>query len=921
MNRLFRAQLILTGWIAGMIPLSPLDWLAAQESADKRLDRARLIERAEQDLAGAEQIYREVIGDSTVSEATRTHARLLLGLCLIEQGKEAEGNTFLRAAAEGEGVHAEEARSVLDGRAAARQRLETTVRRLLESIQSFQPASDALVEIGDPAVPYLLDALRTSDDHNETVTLIDALLLIGSQQVVAFVESVVRAGDVYLERMLLQRVSDLAPSHSDGAFADVVRALLPLVHTAEQKTRREIVRLAVDFVTLEELVVLATHPDTYVQRSALSQIERRGLLDNPRVMAVAQPILAGFIGSDNGIEELILREYLENDEILTTGHGKDLVLAALRARFPVSQGMIKTNVETGYVLPASDLAALCRDLGPTSGELRLLIDDLLRESSTSWNGEAVADVLSMIRLGYGSDSVPLVKWLVETAEDEHYPSIAEALPHYGENLQYILHWMGNHHPTMPALSALERSVAHPELRHRLAATHASKIVEPAGLVDFGGEEEDRTKGVHVVLDAIAAIGTGEAADALVRLLPLAPEELDRLVSSRLLDGPPAFDRALLPMLDVTQDWNTRRNTLYVLARRGIHDAESVRQALEEGIHGVDDYFAFLFSTFGDQTECRYDRSIVLEIVEMVLESKNPSSWQHLAKALRNLGESQDRIPLPMVEDLFERALENPDRESRAGLVYYLLELGDAYAAAKQDLFGRAIESGQKDLITVAIAHARTVTEDLEQVRPFLEHPDPDIARVALERIASTGESAYLSWLAAVLRHPSIDLRSVAIHTVYRIGGDEALPLIAPLRHDPDWQVRSSLYNVLGRFAAPEAADVLVEGLRDENENARGNAQASLKKIEEYYEQRRRWERLKSSFSSEDGSPEEALVRLAKGAKSKKARLAAIRSLGTLAVPETLPFLIGLMEDEDAETASAAEEAVDRINTSGIAKDE
>ncbi len=56
------------------------------------------------------------------------------------------------------------------------------------------------------------------------------------------------------------------------------------------------------------------------------------------------------------------------------------------------------------------------------------------------------------------------------------------------------------------------------------------------------------------------------------------------------------------------------------------------------------------------------------------------------------------------------------------------------------------------------------------------------------------------------------------------------------------------------------------------------------------------------------------MKLAKRAASKKGRIAAIRSLGTLAVPETLPFLIVLMEDEDAEIAKAAEETVDRINT-------
>ncbi len=96
MSRLFRTQLIFTGWIVGVVPLGPLGWIAAQESRpDKRLERARLIEKSEQDLAAAAAIYREVIADRTTSEATGTRARLLLGRCLLDQGKEDEGNSFL----------------------------------------------------------------------------------------------------------------------------------------------------------------------------------------------------------------------------------------------------------------------------------------------------------------------------------------------------------------------------------------------------------------------------------------------------------------------------------------------------------------------------------------------------------------------------------------------------------------------------------------------------------------------------------------------------------------------------------------------------------------------------------------------------------------------------------------------------------
>jgi HEAT repeat protein len=58
--------------------------------------------------------------------------------------------------------------------------------------------------------------------------------------------------------------------------------------------------------------------------------------------------------------------------------------------------------------------------------------------------------------------------------------------------------------------------------------------------------------------------------------------------------------------------------------------------------------------------------------------------------------------------------------------------------------------------------------------------------------------------------------------------------------------------------------------------------------------------------------------LAKSAsgKPKEIRLAAIASLGTLGVPETLPMLVELMSDGDRDIAAAAKSAVDRMNAAG-----
>jgi HEAT repeat protein len=73
-----------------------------------------------------------------------------------------------------------------------------------------------------------------------------------------------------------------------------------------------------------------------------------------------------------------------------------------------------------------------------------------------------------------------------------------------------------------------------------------------------------------------------------------------------------------------------------------------------------------------------------------------------------------------------------------------------------------------------------------------------------------------------------------------------------------------------------------------------------------------WAKLAKDSGLSATSAAEALVQQAQSG-DRKVRLAAIDSLGTLAVPETLPVLIRLMQDQDAEVATRAGAAVQRIN--------
>ncbi|HGY90674.1 MAG TPA: HEAT repeat domain-containing protein, partial [Planctomycetes bacterium] len=81
----------------------------------------------------------------------------------------------------------------------------------------------------------------------------------------------------------------------------------------------------------------------------------------------------------------------------------------------------------------------------------------------------------------------------------------------------------------------------------------------------------------------------------------------------------------------------------------------------------------------------------------------------------------------------------------------------------------------------------------------------------------------------------------------------------------------------------------------------------------YFDQKERWERWMKGVGLDAGSAADALLQQAAPDQDKEIRLAAIRSLGTLGVAETLPLLIRFMQEKDEDIARAAREAVERIN--------
>ncbi len=130
---------------------------------------------------------------------------------------------------------------------------------------------------------------------------------------------------------------------------------------------------------------------------------------------------------------------------------------------------------------------------------------------------------------------------------------------------------------------------------------------------------------------------------------------------------------------------------------------------------------------------------------------------------------------------------------------------------------------------------------------------------------------------------------------------------------PDPELREEALSNATSVLDERLVEPLLACLRDGSNNIRERAQSALDIQRAWFEEEARWARLRSTARLDATSAAAALLTQAAADQPKPIRLAAIRSLGTLALPETLPLLIEMLRDQDAGITAAASAAIERIN--------
>ncbi len=210
-----------------------------------------------------------------------------------------------------------------------------------------------------------------------------------------------------------------------------------------------------------------------------------------------------------------------------------------------------------------------------------------------------------------------------------------------------------------------------------------------------------------------------------------------------------------------------------------------------------------------------------------------------------------------------------------------------------------------------------------RVVEFLGERDRAAVRPHLERLLAgdDAELAEFAFGALVDVRPPLDCealtnskhKSIAARAANLGMNTGVLSSATALRLLPTHGDTYAVVKYLGEKGAVDAVPALINLLQNEQTNVREAAREALTKIRFVHEQKSYWDRITKGLDASPTSAVEKLLLQSKPGAPPEQRLLAIRSLGTLGVPEALPFLIEWTQDVDANVAKAAKDAITQIH--------
>lgn len=874
--------------------------VAAQQKGAEALQQAILREESERDDAAAARMYREVAEDAAADPEVRVQAfERLVRLSRRTGAYEREKVELERLA----GQIGEPGTAVLARVGSQTRELEEHARRLVAEWQQHSSPPElvkTLVLIGQPAVPALAaEAEKLGVGRNQWPIVV--IGRIGGEGADAFLARVAQSPDVLYRRGVLSVISDL----DHDSTASLRPFLKRFLRDPDEQVRVLAVPIVARLLELQEQLPLLLDPSAKVSRRfclgwhgasdaaidvALRQLEQMRQSGDPAqeyaVLHQVGCILSGHAPRGSEPLSAFILECLP----LLDKH-RDWAKQALVGPFD-DGALLSSDGSPNYqfaVVPLESMLAVAESLGavravegatPLAAQLLL---NLIAASSASWTTESTPGALRLAALGYDRmqlrGSTGLISgWLSYNATSESAAAIVGSLDHFVSHegvLQQLNHVGWGTADASPLVRMLNLSTA----------------AEPRGPVG-------------ALVEALLIIGSEESDRAVVEASRRSSAVFDHVagqIAKHLIDRP----RVLGPLLSVgPSDWNSayRRDAIFKrVAEAGIdelieelpkayaaglprdrQDFEYVRRtSLGRGTYGMTGMpgVGHLVASSNGQRFSSYEAEAVARIFELCAATDAPSFWAHTPGLIR----SAPTVGQPLVSWYAKHV----GRFMRMGLGDAVVStvLGASRDEAEREaLIAWSFEHGSGDVINAAFAALRPLTEPKEKyVRAALRSEDPSNVISAIALLVDQRRDASLyDWLHELARHEDATVRQALAMQVVAVPDRRWIPL-------------------------------LLEMLRDPSDLVRTAAQASLEKLQFYFDQVERWERWQKGTTLDSPNAAEALLAQASPDQPKPKRLAAITSLGTLGVPETLPLLIEWMNDSDPDIAKAARDAVARIN--------
>lgn len=229
----------------------------------------------------------------------------------------------------------------------------------------------------------------------------------------------------------------------------------------------------------------------------------------------------------------------------------------------------------------------------------------------------------------------------------------------------------------------------------------------------------------------------------------------------------------------------------------------------------------------------------------------------------------------------QRTLRGADRRFAEELLSYVPS--KVRVRFPEEVRALVASTESRQVLSMALADGIEFPDTIWQ--QLLQHRDPKLRIAALGWIRPANAASLRGAITAQLQVEQGDVRLAASTTMARLFGTDAVPALLPL-------------------------------LQDQDESVRNAVREQLERLRQDTEQRAFWQKAQAGIDTSRQGASAKLLLQAKAGEPKEQRLLALRSLATLGVAETLPYLIDATHDADPEIAAAARSAIATIHQTG-----